>query len=69
MAYLLIERQGHPGQWKFCGKNFQTARATIDEVCKRFDSGDQGDFLIEANGQILMNDLDIVAYCTASRQT
>jgi hypothetical protein len=69
MVYLLIERQGHPGQWKFCGKNFQTAHATLDEACKRFDSGNQGDFLIEANGQILMNDLDIVAYCTASRQT
>lgn len=35
----------------------------------RFDSGDQGDFLIEANGQIVMNDLDVAAYCSAPRRT
>jgi hypothetical protein len=69
MAYLLIERQGRPGQWKFCGKNFQTVHASLDEACKRFDSGDQGDFLIEANGQIVKNDLDVAAYCSASRRT
>lgn len=69
MAYLLIERQGNPGQWKFCGKSFQTVRASLNEACKRFDSGDQGDFLIETNGQIVMNDLDVAAYCSASRQT
>ena len=67
MAYLLIERQGPPGQRRFCGKHFQTVQASLNEACKRFDSGDQGDFLIEANGLIVMNDLDVAAYCTASR--
>ena len=69
MAYLLIERQGRPGQWKFCGKDFQTLQASLDEACKRFDTGKHGDFLVEANGQIVMNDLDISAYCSAFRQT
>jgi hypothetical protein len=69
MAYLLIERLGPPGQRRFCGKNFQTVRASLNEACKRFDSGDRGDFLIEANGQIVMNDLDIATYCSASRRT
>ena len=69
MAYLLIERQGPPDQRKFYGKNFQTVRASLNEACKRLDSGDQGDFLIEANGQIVMNDLDVAAHCSASRRT
>ena len=34
MAYLLIERQGNPGRWKFCEKSFQTVRASLNEACK-----------------------------------
>jgi hypothetical protein len=49
-------------------RNFQTVDGSLNEACKRFDSGDQGDFLIEANGQIVMNDLDVAAYCSVSRR-
>ncbi len=67
MGYLLVHRHGHPGQWKFRGNQFCTVSAALNEACKRVASGDHGDFLIEAaHSRIVMNDVDVAAYCHAS---
>jgi hypothetical protein len=64
MRYLLIQRNGVPGQHTYRGNLFESVSVALAEVRKRFLAGERAEFLIEGErNRIIMNDADIAGYC------
>lgn len=64
MRYLLNQRLGRTGHHWYRAEYFETVQAALDEARERVMSGEVGDFLIETGcSKIVMNDVDIAAYC------